>query len=172
MIQVQDMRSILQILRSCENKIYSQEELRLDMIENAFKREAKVCYDSEFDLKSLRKKRQGWTRNIVIEMINQINRHFGVKEIRDLNEFDLDNYSKKQLLELKDSIPPIIVFKFPEVPEFAQEKSEGSGIFGKIVSVAPNQTENSNLKLEDGNHRVGVLETFFKIGNCKAFILE
>jgi len=127
-----------------KNKGLSYEGLRLDMIENNFKVNNEVFFVNKFPLNLISKRRQGWTPEGVLSLINSLLKHFGIMGIDSLENFNLNLFSKDLFQEIKDHIPPI------------------------IISILPDGT----INLEDGNHRLELAENIFKLNSINAFVLK
>lgn len=142
--EIHNMNDIKHILEKHDKKALSANGIRIDMVARSLQHNLKVYYKEEFEMSLLGRSRQGWTREGVLEMMNSLLSHFGLKGINDITVFNKDVFSKDLINEIKEHIPPVIIHLLPD----------------------------GTYKLEDGNHRVGLAEQFLKLEVIRAFIIE
>jgi len=143
-ILLKDMGQVNSILKFNTDKPFSNKELRLDLIEDSLKREDKVYFSNDFSLDLLDRRRQGWDLGRGLEMLNTLLNYYKFPNIIDLKEFNKNLFNKSTIKEISENMPPV------------------------IVSLLPDGT----FHLEDGNHRIAILEIFLGLKEIRAFIIK
>ncbi|MCA9496204.1 MAG: hypothetical protein KC589_04640 [Nanoarchaeota archaeon] len=143
--KVKDMSQVQLFLNyDKNNKCLSYEGLNLNSIQNSFRISFEVFFVDNFPIELISKRRQGWTREGIINLINSLLNYYNIRKISSLEEFNELKIDDKIRMEIKNHIPPIIVTLLPD----------------------------ESFHLEDGNHRIALSELFFHVKELKAFVIK
>ena len=143
-IQLNNIHDVELILSEHDSRSLSTTDFRSDELANAFRIGRKVYFTQKFELDSISNKRQGWSEDRLLDMINKLLNHFKIKGIEKLEQFNKHILSNDVLNEIESHIPPIIVSKLPD----------------------------GTIHLVEGNHRVALAEMFFGLNKIRAFIID
>ena len=140
--EIHSIEEVNRILNRHDSRVLSTVGLRFDLITSAFRSGSKVYFIERFPLAKLSERRQGWTSQGVLDLVNSLLSHFGIQGISDLGKFNKQVLSEEVLAGIETHIPPIIVSSLPD------------GIF----------------HLDDGNHRVALAD-FFQLKYIRCFLI-
>ncbi len=142
LIQFETFEEFLEFFNSHKiNGPINYENIRIDLIKNMFKIGGKVFFKEKFEIKEIKNKSQGWTREGVLTMMNLILKDEKLAEIEDIKDFKKDSLDIKKIMI---QLAPI------------------------IISILPD----NSIDLNDGNHRLALVELFLKEKNISAYILK
>ncbi len=140
---IHNQNDIVKFLSFDDPRGISSEGLRIDKLISALNQGRSIVFVSDFPLNLISTRRQGWTREGVLTLLNALLKHFGIVQISDISVFDKHHLSEEIINQIKFHIPPI------------------------ILSILPGDY----CHVDDGNHRIALGEQMFGLTTLSAFIV-
>ena len=141
-VELKDLQEVEQVLSTYKSTMLTTKDLRLDLIQNAYRIKRRVYYARQFPLHLIHKSRQGASVQGIIEIINRILEHYTLGKIEQITQLNTTQM-EVVLKEVMVHCPPL------------------------ILSILPDET----IHLDDGNHRVYLAEKVLGLKTLPAFIL-